>query len=79
MEIHYRDDENLYPSATLNWEGPGYYAAICANGHCTIDNVDHLIDEDESPYPRTNGTGYGTPVLADTPAQAAGNYAGHDA
>jgi len=69
--INAHDPGNLYPSAILDWEGAGWYAAACTGGQCSIRR---LSSEDTYP-PHTWGTGYGTATWCETPTEALGNYA----
>ena len=71
----YFHKKNAVPYAVIHWEGPGYYAGATNGDEVDIRNVDHLIDEEKSPYPITRGTGYGTPSWAEEMEDAAGVYA----
>jgi hypothetical protein len=73
--IRYYDGANMYPNATLVWQGPGYYAAIVQGDATSIMKIEGA--DYEGPWPQATG-GFGTISYAETPEQAAGFYAGHE-
>lgn len=75
MIKNYYDPDNTHQNATLDWQGPGYYAANYSQNHAQIQQIAPAVHEGSWPKAPQ---GFGTVTYAGTPDEAAGNYTGHE-